>query len=92
MHEHQMLRQKNLPFFETSAKDGKNITEAFNEITSLALKRRLDQPANAQSVSGSGNVRPGKKGNISTPKNVVQHERKNDRLIYSFFLLDCDLL
>ena len=45
--------QKNLLFFETSAKDNKNITEAFNEITKLALKRRLAQTATGQtSTSG----------------------------------------
>ncbi|CAF0893920.1 unnamed protein product [Rotaria sordida] len=44
--------QKNLPFFETSAKDNKNISLAFNEITRLALKRRLSQPNNAQSATG----------------------------------------
>ena len=44
--------QKNLPFFETSAKDNKNIAQVFNEITRLALKRRLDQPNNGQTSTG----------------------------------------
>ncbi len=48
--------QKNLPFFETSAKDNKNIVEAFNEITRLALKRRLNQPNNAQSSTGGTRI------------------------------------
>jgi GTPase SAR1 family protein len=47
---------KNLPFFETSAKDNKNITEAFNEITRLALKRRLNQPNNAQASTGGTRI------------------------------------
>lgn len=37
--------QKGLPFFETSAKDNKNIAEAFHEITRLALQRRLNLAA-----------------------------------------------
>lgn len=45
--------QKNLPFFETSAKDNKNIAEAFNEITKLALKRRLSQPSANGSNGGT---------------------------------------
>lgn len=45
--------QKTLPFFETSAKDNKNIREAFHEITRLALKRRLTQPNNGQETAGA---------------------------------------
>lgn len=48
--------QKNLPFFETSAKDNKNIAEAFHEITRLALKRRLNQPNSGQASSGGTRV------------------------------------
>lgn len=48
--------QKGLPFFETSAKDNKNIAEAFNEITRLALKRRLTQPNNGQASTGATRV------------------------------------
>jgi len=48
--------QKNLPFFETSAKDNKNIVEAFNEITRLALKRRLDQSNNGQVATGGTRI------------------------------------
>ncbi|CAF3012391.1 unnamed protein product, partial [Rotaria sp. Silwood2] len=50
--------QKNLPFFETSAKDNKNTGLAFNEITRLALKRRLTQPNNAQSTTGGTRIGP----------------------------------
>jgi GTPase SAR1 family protein len=32
----------NLPFFETSAKDNKNINEAFYTVTRLALQKRLE--------------------------------------------------
>lgn len=32
----------NLPFFETSAKDGKNVNEAFYAVTRVALKQRLE--------------------------------------------------
>lgn len=48
--------QKNLPFFETSAKDNKNIVEAFNEITKLALKRRLSQPNGGNTASGGTKI------------------------------------
>ncbi|CAF0723256.1 unnamed protein product [Adineta steineri] len=48
--------QKGLPFFETSAKDSKNIAEAFNEITSLALKRRLNQSNNGQTPTGGTRI------------------------------------
>jgi Ras-related protein Rab-1A len=44
--------QKNLAFFETSAKDNKNIAEAFNKITQLALQRRLNQ-GNGQAAADS---------------------------------------
>jgi GTPase SAR1 family protein len=50
--------QKNLPFFETSAKDNKNIAEVFNEITRLALKRRLSQPNNGQASTGGTRIGP----------------------------------
>lgn len=45
-------QQKNLPFFETSAKDNKNIAEAFHEITRLALKRRFSQSNDGQGSTG----------------------------------------
>ncbi|CAF3245296.1 unnamed protein product [Rotaria socialis] len=48
--------QKTLPFFETSAKDNKNISEAFNEITRLALKRRLTQSNNGQTAAGGTRI------------------------------------
>ena len=59
--------QKGLPFFETSAKDNKNIVEAFNEITRLALKRRLNQPATAQAKTDAIGVRS-KRNVVGTPK------------------------
>ena len=39
---HQYARQMNLTFFETSAKDNKNVSEAFYAVTRLALQHRLD--------------------------------------------------
>lgn len=53
--------QKNLSFFETSAKDNKNIAEAFHEITRLALKRRLSQPNNNGQGSTGGTRLGGKR-------------------------------
>lgn len=38
----QYARQMNLTFFETSAKDNKNVSEAFYAVTRLALQHRLD--------------------------------------------------
>jgi Ras-related protein Rab-1A len=52
--------QKNLPFFETSARDNKNIDEAFHEITGLALKRRLNQSKNGQVGTSGTTLRPKK--------------------------------
>lgn len=60
--------QKSLPFFETSAKDNKNITEAFNEITRLALKRRLNQPSNAQASTGGPRIGLKRAGGSSVTK------------------------
>lgn len=56
--------QKELPFFETSAKDNKNIVEAFNEITRLALRRRLNAAAQSKS-------RPNKAGGKDEERTVV---------------------
>ena len=50
--------QKNLPFFETSAKDNKNIAQAFQEITRLALKRRLNQAAQGTVNNDSNRIKP----------------------------------
>ncbi|CAF0828218.1 unnamed protein product [Rotaria sordida] len=44
----QYAEQNNLLFFEISVKDNRNITEVFNEIAKLALKRRLNQSENLQ--------------------------------------------
>ncbi len=38
----QYARQMNLTFFETSAKDNKNVDETFHALTRLALKHRLE--------------------------------------------------
>jgi GTPase SAR1 family protein len=38
----------NLMFFETSAKDNKNVYEAFYALTRLALQRRLESRAKGQ--------------------------------------------
>ncbi len=38
----QYARQMNLTFFETSAKDNKNVQEAFYAVTRLALQQRLN--------------------------------------------------
>ncbi|CAF2511194.1 unnamed protein product [Rotaria sp. Silwood2] len=45
---HQYAEQNNLSFFEISVKDNRNITEVFDEIARLALKRRLNQCESAQ--------------------------------------------
>ena len=50
--------QKDLPFFETSAKDNRNIREAFHEITKLALRRRLEDQNNGPGISGTTSIKP----------------------------------
>ena len=59
--------QKGLSFFETSAKDNKNIAEAFHEITRLALKRRLNQSNNNGQGSAGGTRLGGNRTVIGGP-------------------------
>jgi len=54
----QYARQMNLSFFETSAKDNKNVDEAFYEVTRLALKKRLEaRKKNPHNSSGDNSSR-----------------------------------
>ncbi|CAF2706928.1 unnamed protein product [Rotaria sp. Silwood2] len=46
----QYARQMKLTFFETSAKDNKNVYEAFYAITRLALQQRLETRVKAQAM------------------------------------------
>jgi GTPase SAR1 family protein len=46
----QYAQQMNLSFFETSARDNKNVTEAFYAVTQLALKQRLESRKRSQSL------------------------------------------
>jgi Ras-related protein Rab-35 len=53
----QYARQMNLTFFETSAKDNKNVDEAFYAVTRLALKHRLESRTKGQNndlTNGAG--------------------------------------
>ena len=45
----QYARQMNLMFFETSAKDNKNVSEAFYAVTRIALQHRLEAREKGQS-------------------------------------------
>ena len=49
----QYARQMNLPFFETSAKDNKNVDAAFYAITHLALQQNLEARRKTQSLQYS---------------------------------------
>jgi GTPase SAR1 family protein len=46
----QYARHMNLTFFETSARDNKNVNEAFYAVTRLALQQRLAAHAKAQAT------------------------------------------
>ena len=47
----QYAQQMNLTFFETSAKDNKNVEQAFYAVTRLALHQRLEARRKAQANS-----------------------------------------
>lgn len=53
---------KNLPYFETSAKDNINVEQAFNQITRMVLKakeKRLQESPSGQKGPGGINIGPG---------------------------------
>ncbi|CAF0827892.1 unnamed protein product [Adineta steineri] len=50
----QYARQMNLTFFETSAKDNKNVSEAFYAVTRLALYQRLEARAKGPVMQHNG--------------------------------------
>lgn len=52
----QYANQMKLTFFETSAKDNKNVFEAFHAITKLALERRLDARTKSQDTQNNNIV------------------------------------
>jgi Ras-related protein Rab-35 len=49
----QYSRQMNLTFFETSAKDNKNVDEAFYAVTRLALRNRLEARSKLQATQNN---------------------------------------
>ena len=53
---HEYAEQNNLPFFETSVKDNKNIKEVFNEMAKLVLKRRLEQLERVESSTSGTRI------------------------------------
>lgn len=67
--------QKGLPFFETSAKDNKNIAEAFNEITRLALQRRLNSAVQNKTRSNKSGGKDEERTVIVT-RNTRQSSKK----------------
>jgi hypothetical protein len=57
----QYARQMNLTFIETSAKDNKNVDEAFYAVTRLALKQRLESRTKGQNndlTNGGAIIQP----------------------------------
>ncbi len=57
----QYARQMNLTFFETSAKDNKNVNEAFYAVTRLALQKRLEARAKSEGMQHNSMTNGGTK-------------------------------
>jgi len=68
----QYARQMDLPFFETSAKDNKNVTETFYAITNLALQQRLENRKRNQILDL-------KNGKISSEPIQLKRSKKKDK-------------
>jgi Ras-related protein Rab-18 len=60
-HGQELAENNNLLFFEASVKDNKNVTEAFNQLAKLVLRRRLNQSKPVENVVSVEQKQPRKK-------------------------------
>ena len=78
----QYARHMNLTFFETSAKDNKNVSEAFQAVTRLALQQRLAARGKAQGMPQNGMINGGHRSQsirLKTPGKAQKKDKKSRR-------------
>jgi len=61
-HGQELAKHNNLLFFEASVKDNKNVTEIFNQLGKLVLRRRLNQSKQVENVITIERKQPIKNG------------------------------
>ncbi|CAF3245279.1 unnamed protein product [Rotaria socialis] len=76
----QYARQMKLTFFETSAKDNKNVYEAFYAITRLALQRRLEARVKAQEMQHNDTTNGGISSQTVRLKTSKKSKKKDKKL------------
>ena len=75
----QYAQQMNLTFFETSAKDNKNVDQAFYALTRLALHQRLEARRKAQQIQNGENVNGDATAQTIRLKSNGKSKRKDKR-------------
>jgi GTPase SAR1 family protein len=75
----QYAHQMNLTFFETSAKDNKNVDEAFYAITRLALHQRLQARAKAQAIQNNDTTNGGSSSHAIRLKSYGKSKKRDKK-------------